>query len=229
MPNKPLQGWQREAARNYLIKNQDASIAEAAKATNMGVRTIARARKQLVDEGVLPGGRNSAPAPESPSSSDEPEVAAAPTKAGKQNNLLDAKALDELSKMLDTIDENEDDIESQKLMLRQVKRMAFDLRLHPDTRMSAMTLWNKLRDMTATRSLGPGKPLTEADAMERLVMLAKAVGAELWVKATYKAFGVADEGKVSSEQAEVERSPASTPSSPGSTPNVSTDGSPTGI
>jgi hypothetical protein len=228
MPEKPLQGWQRQAARNYLIQNKDASIAEAAKATNMGVRTIARARKQLVDEGILPGGRNSAPAPESPSSSDEPEVAAAPTKAGKQNNLLDAKALDELSKMLDTIDENEDDIESQKLMLRQVKRMAFDLRLHPDTRMSAMTLWNKLRDMTATRSLGPGKPLTEADAMERLVMLAEAVGAELWVKATYKAFGVADEGKVSVNQSEDERNASGTPSTQGSIPIVPNDERTTG-
>ncbi len=229
MPQKPLQGWQRQAARDYLLKNPDASIAEVAKATNMGVRTIARARIQLVKEGLLPGGRNSGPAPDPPSSTVEPEVPATPTKAGKGNNsLLDAKALEELSNMLDTIDENEDDIESQKLMLRQVKRMAFDLRLHPDTRMSAMTLWNKLRDMTATRSLGPGKPLNEEAAMERLILLAEAVGADLWIRATYKAFGVTDEGKVPAQQSEDELSATPTTSAPGSNVVLSNDERATG-
>jgi hypothetical protein len=124
-------------------------------------------------------------------------------KSGKNNNaLLDAKALEELSKMLDAVEDNEDDGESQKLMLRQVKRMSFDLRLHPDTRMSAIQLWGKLRDMTAARVLGPGKPLSEEAAVERLTLLFEAVGAEIAVKAMYKAFGLGEvngENKVNPE------------------------------
>lgn len=213
MPEKPLQGWQRQAARNYLIKNPDASIAEAAKATNMGERTIARARKQLVDEGVLPGGRNAEPAPEAPSSSVEPVAPAAPTKAGKSGNaLLDAQAMKELDEMLNAVEEDEDDAESQKKMLRQVKRMAFDLRLHPDTRMSAMQMWGKLRDMTAARTLGPGKPLNEEAAIDRLVLLFEAVGADIAVKAMYKAFGLGDTSGETNTQA-TDKGITETPSS----------------
>ena len=216
MPKKEIQGWQREAARNFLLRNPDASIKEVAKATNMGVRTVARARKQLADENIVAPGRRGRPAksadtysyvpeevvPEVPSSpSDEPaptEVKVAAPVAIKSSSLLDARALTDLSNMLDRIEDNEDDAESQKLMLRQVKRMAFDLKLHPDTRMSAMQLWTKLRDMVKSKELGPGKPLTREDALDRLVLLIQAVGPALVLEAMDKILGteVTHEGEV---------------------------------
>ena len=125
MQEKKLQGWQRQAARNYLLKNPDASIAEAAQATGMGQRTVATARKQLVNEGVLPSGRNSEVAPEAPSSEVEQESPAAPAKTGKNNNLLDAEALKALDKMLDEVEADEDDAESQTRVRRRFGRFSW--------------------------------------------------------------------------------------------------------
>lgn len=215
------QGWKRKQAAAYLREHPDASISEASRALGLSPRTVAYARKILVEQKILPPYKRGvlepegeAAAPESPSS--PVEQAVSPPKKNIGGTLLDAKALEELGGMLDRIEENEDDIESQKLMLRQVKRMAFDLRLHPDTRMSAMQLWTKLRDTVTSRTLGPGKPLTRAAAIDRLVMLFEAVGPELAVEAMYKAYGITDEGKLPANDGEAARSPVGTPDAPGS-------------
>lgn len=213
------QGWKRKQAMQYLREHPDASIADTARALGLGTRTVAYARKILVEQKVLPPyqrgtletGDEATATPETPSSSVE-TPASSPKKS--PGTMLDAKALEELSGMLDRIEENEDDIESQKLMLRQVKRMAFDLRLHPDTRMSAMQLWTKLRDTVTSRILGPGKPLTREAALDRLVMLFEAVGPLLAVEAMNKAFGITDEGQAPTNSGEAERLLPRTPEAP---------------
>ncbi|MGH7179105.1 MAG: hypothetical protein ACREJC_17135, partial [Tepidisphaeraceae bacterium] len=55
---REINRWQRDAARAEYLRHPDASIAEVAKATNVALRTVARARATLVKEGLLPAGRN---------------------------------------------------------------------------------------------------------------------------------------------------------------------------
>lgn len=192
--------WQREAARAEYLRHPDASIAEVAKATGVAIRTVARAREQLVKEGLLAPGRNA-----TASAADAAALAVAgmavgskppgdlpaepeelPTPRGS-TPTQDDKAIAEMNALLDALSDEDDDT-TRKRMLRQVKRFAFDPHLHPDTRMSASQLWTKLLEMQRQKEVGPSVPQTLDSAIERATDFCRAAGAKVMVPAFYKAF-----------------------------------------
>ena len=228
--------WQREAARAEYLRHPDASIAEVSKATGVAIRTVARAREQLVKEGLLAPGRNAtatgadaaalALAAQSVSKvpgddiSEVPgdAVSAPPGQAPAADTLrgsragqaIDGEALRQMNELLDAL-ADEDDETTRKRMLRQVKKFAFDPNLHPDTRMSASQLWAKLLDMARAKDLGPGTPLTLATAIARATDFCRAAGAKVMVPAFYAAF---DLGDPNAPQAVEPSQPAPTPAQP---------------
>ena len=213
MPAKPpksnlvaVKQWQRSAARDYYLRHPDASIADVARETRIGIRTVARAREVLVKEGLLPAGRNAGTPAETiaaakemvetlsittPVETDEPEAPEEPAppknKGGRPRkdsaSLLDDAAMREMAQMLDDLGDSEDVEETRKRLLKQTQRFVFDPSLHPDTRMSASQLWTKLVDMARAKDLGPGKPLTLAEAIERCADFLRACGPAVYVAA----------------------------------------------
>lgn len=202
MTESKLGYWQGKAAEKYYKEHPEASINDVAKALKINQRTAARARKKLVEAGVLLAGRRASqdlpippkgvgtvdtPAPELPSTLPE-------TKKGKKEGarvnetLLDAQALKQINDTIESFaNENDDDLTRHR-MLVEIKRIFFDTRLHPDTRMSASQIWIKLKDMMRAKELGPGKPMTAELAVDRMVDVMLALGSTLTIKALYKAF-----------------------------------------
>lgn len=210
-PPKPnlraTHGWQRQAARDYYLRHPDASISEVAAALNIATRTVARSREALVNEGLLAPGRNNpdsaaaaiaaAVASSVGTGSDTPQaegpadpVAPRPSGGHPRNAVLDDEALRKMNAMIDELagDDSTDVEETRKRMIAQVKRWVFDPLLTPDTRMSAATLWAKLVDMQRAKDLGPGKPLTQADAIERASDFSIACGPLIMTVALFRAF-----------------------------------------
>jgi transposase-like protein len=195
--------WQKAAARAEYLRHPDASISEVAKATNVALRTVARAREQLVKEGLLAPGRNATPltpadaitmAVDAKAEADaftEPKPRPAASRGSKPGETIDGEAFRQMNEMLDEL-ADEDDETTRKRMLRQVKKFAFDPNLHPDTRMSASQLWAKLLDMQRSKDLGPGKPLTFDAAVLRATEFLQACGAKVAVPAFYKAFDIGE-------------------------------------
>lgn len=148
-------------------------------------------------------------------SREEPAEAAittpAPTPRGAKGVTIDGEALRQMNEMLDGLADEDDDA-TRKRMLRQMKRFAFDPALHPDTRMSASTLWAKLLDMQRAKDLGPGVPLTLAAAIERCTEFLRACGAKVAVPSFYAAFDLGDPDEIS--KAVEQGQPASTPTQP---------------
>lgn len=205
MTKSKLGRWQGRAAEKYYREHPDASINMVANALKINERTVARARKKLVAEGILQPGRNA------PLQLVKPEVdhmiespvlqppeplkiagrvvpPKTPMKAG--DTLLDHEAMKTLAGMVDQLAQEEDDDITRKKMLIEIKRIFFDPKLHPDTRMSASQVWIKLKDMSRSRELGPGKPMIEDVAIQRMVDLMRAFGATLTIKALYRAFNL---------------------------------------
>ncbi len=186
-------------ARVYLLANPHASKSQAVMATGLSDSTIARARRDLVDEGILAPARN---APVEPVSPPEP-VAAQPTEGApsedksrpvkstaKGNATPDHEAMRTLAEMVDTAVNSGDDESIQKMLLKQCLVFAFRPDLHPDTRMTASQMWGKLRDMAKAKDLGPGKPKTRVDAVLRLRDMLIAAGSEITIEAVHLAFDV---------------------------------------
>lgn len=232
---------QRAAARAEYLKHPDSSIADVVKATGTAPRTVARARKQLVKEGLLAPGRKTMgadraaltaaardasnvtggesdatgglSAPEAVSGeTGQPEKPDTP-RGSKPGTTIDGEALRKLDEMLDEL-ANEDDDKTRDRMLRQVKRFAFDPDLHPDTRMSASQLWTKLLDMKRAKDLGPGVPKTLEAAIARCTDFLRACGAKVAVPSFYAAFELGDPNAPQAEQAPVADGPASSPTTP---------------
>lgn len=131
--------------------------------------------------------------------------------------LLDDATLRTLADPSTTLtDLDLDDEETRKRLLREVKRLAFSPATNPDTRLSATQVWLKLKDMAKSRDLGPGKPLTRAAAIERLVSLLRTVGPDISIAAMYKAFNVKETPDAQTE-ADQAPTPSGTPEAPLST------------
>lgn len=199
---RQINRWQREAARAEYLRHPDSSIADVAKATNVALRTVARARETLVKEGLLTPGRNAtasgadaaamtmaAQAVMEAAPEVAPEVAAA--RGSKQGHTIDGEALRKMNELLDEMADEDDEV-TRKRMLRQMKKFAFDPELHPDTRMSASQLWAKLLDMARAKDLGPGIPVTLEAAIIRCTDFLRACGAKVAVPAFYAAFDLGD-------------------------------------
>lgn len=228
MTDSKMFGWQSAAARKYYLLHPDASINDVAVALAINHRTVSRVRKILVAEGMLEPGRGRKPSldliekAESAPSAPVTESAKEPIKVDT-TGLLDHKAMKKLATIENTIDDDVDDEETRKRMIREVRRIAFDTEKHPDTRMSATQLWVKLKDMAKDHTLGPGKPLTYADALARATDFLRAIGAKMAIEAMYAAFEVE---APSGEAKTVESSSSSPPpiESPSPTVNIALAG-----
>ncbi len=196
-----------QRARNYILAHPADSKAQAALGTGLSESTIARARRELVAEGVLPKSRGAygdkAPPPMLPPDDRTPETAPTPPTivAGKRGDaLLDHDAMLTLSQMIDEAVDAGDDEAIHKRLIKQSLMFAFRPDLHPDTRMSASQMWGKLKDMAKAKDLGPGRPMNRADAVRRTADVLVAVGPEITVEAVHLAFEVKD-GQAQDEQA----------------------------
>jgi transposase-like protein len=200
----------------HIMGFPDQSKAETAVALGISESSVARARKELIEEGKLqpsrkaPPREQTAPTVETPAESAEP---APPAKVKKKDagTMLDHAAMMTLADMADVETDKIDDDEIQKRLLKQAARFAFDPRLHPDTRMSASQMWSKLRDQAKAKNLGPGAPKTFADGVRRLADLHVACGVDMVMAAIQLAFNVKeapDEGKLPAVASEAVPSPA---------------------
>lgn len=208
MQMEGLRAHRKSQAKAYFLQHPEASIKEALadlhrRGINVSERTVAQARSELAQKGLVPAGRNAdTPAENVGTPADLPTVPASVKNKVIDDNMLTAFVQGEL---------NLDDEEIRKLLLKKIIVIAMTPGLHPDTTLSASTAWLKLKDMARQADLGPGKPVTRADALERLVDLLRAVGPDLALEAMQVAFNLkepTDEGQVSVEPAETTSSPA---------------------
>jgi hypothetical protein len=180
-------------AREYILAHPDESKGQQSRATDISERTIASARAELIAEGLLAPSRKAAPRTipsEVAARLPEQDPDAVPMPHPRDNVLVDAEAMLRIGAMIDEATEHGDDETVTKLLLKQCLSFAFNPSLHPDTRMSASQMWAKLRDKKTATDLGPGKPKTRTDAVERMRSLMAAVGPEITVQAVHAAFEV---------------------------------------
>jgi len=236
---KYRKGETKAAAKAFFLQFPNATIRDAKRRLDgVSERTIAQARSELVEQGLMAPGRNRdsvkparepIPAPDI-RPSEEPDEA---PEGG--NRLLDDDEFVKVAKGdldLDDLDDLDDE-ETRKRLLREVKKLAFGADTHPDTKLSATQVWLKLKDMAKAKDLGPGRPLTRAVALQRLTSLHAATldvslvieaalgafGPKPLVNALYALLGIkepTDEGQTSAEPAEAERGLSGAPEAPGS-------------
>jgi hypothetical protein len=188
-----------ESVKRFILQHPAAKDFEIIDALRCSRRTIAYARADLVQMGLIPAPRKRVPksepalvAPVQPiSGSSVPEgtvvsSAAEDTYAG--SIVTPATVMMLASGPVD--DPEETDLEIQKRMTREAKKMAFDPKLHPDTRMSAMQLWVKLKDAARARDLGPGVPKTYEDAVTRCMDMFRACGIKMVLDAFQRLWGL---------------------------------------
>lgn len=189
-----LRDWKSNNVRAYFLQHPDASIKDAAKALGVSERTAAQVRSELAEKGLVTPGRNRVVRPpKQPVILPEPPAPGhvAPEEPTPTTGLLDDQTMRRLADPNTSLQDLDlDDDETRKILLREVKKLAFSPLTSPDTRLSATQVWLKLKDMAKSRELGPGKPLTHATALSRLVALLRAVGAEFALAAMYEAFNV---------------------------------------
>ena len=230
---------ERNAIKQYFLDHPEAKDSEVCIALNASKTTVARARWDLIDEGLLPAAsRRRRPGPQK-------ETAAAPPKAPKPpardpNEMLSGEELAELAADLDGMD-NLDDEAVRSKMLKSLRRLAFSTSVNNDTKLTAMNLWFKLKDLASIKALGPGNPLTFEAALGRLTELATACGMDLVLRAAVASFGlpailtalsamigVPDEGKAPADPVEADSGLPRTPEAPGGDPDLPAHDGPAG-
>ncbi len=195
-------GRERARARNYLLEHPHSTNAEVAAAVGVGGATVSFARQALIQEGLIPRSpqerRRQAynearkPIDFPPASPTAPVLVAppaepAPPQTPDEYETLDAQRLYDLAEGEEEID----DEQVRRRMIRKLRKMSFDPNLNPQYQMYAMAAHEKMLEGSRAATIGPGKPVTKDDAVERLEMIFKATGPELVLLAAVKAFGVA--------------------------------------
>lgn len=170
--------------------------------TGTSRRTVSYVRKQMMKEGLLPKGRRVTNLPKIPES--VKEILPSETSPTISGLLIDGEKLRELAKSENFEDEIADDEDTQKKLLKEIRKIALGVGMHPDTRLSAIQVWAKLKDIAKSKEIGPGNPKTEEEVILRLVRLMQAVGPKLVIKALEAAF----ERKDTAEEAKIEQTPA---------------------
>jgi len=211
-------GLPRRLAKNAIIKTPDATDYEIAKKTGVSPRTVASARADLIVEGVLQPNRR-VPEPtkiEISQKIDEIKPAEAtdqPLTEESEKQMLGGKTLREIVDV--EVDEDlENDEETRKKLLRIIKNIAFNQRTHPDTRITAIQAWTKLRDIARTKELGPGLPLSEEDVLNRLTRIYRAVGPKLAIKALEMTFQIEKDSNASQTSNQQDSTPIGTTEAP---------------
>lgn len=195
-----------QQAKAFVLANPEMSKRQQVAATGLSETTVARARRELVAEGRLALPRNALavppymPQPLDPDAiaseqprEDPPILSVRKSDAQKRKlppTMLDHEAMIKLAEMVEVAVESGDDELIQKTLIKQCIRFALDPSLHPDTRLSASTMWGKLRDMGKSKDIGPGKPKTYEAAVLRLVDMLLACGPEMTIDAVNRAFTV---------------------------------------
>lgn len=205
-----------EQAKKYILAHPDESKMQQGVSTGLSERTIARARAELVRDGLLPASRktkkSAEPAPEAARPVPVASPPTAPPPTSGLSGALDHNAMEVLAGLIDESGDDEiDEEKTRKRLLKQCLAFAFDTRLHPDTRMSASQMWSKLKDQTRARELGPGKPKTRDEAIARMSDLMKAVGAEITLAAVNRTFTVQEPTDATPVEAVDETPPPSAP------------------
>jgi hypothetical protein len=178
-----------QRAMEYILAHPDESKAEQSIGAEVGERTIAMARAQLVKDGRLTPSRKKQVSETRPYSKSSEDLADfRPPPATEAPSMLDHAAMLAIAEVADAAEEDLDDDEVSRRLLRQCVRFAFDPKLHPDTRMSASQMWTKLRDQAKARNLGPGAPKTYEDAVRRYTDLTVAVDIDVAVAGVVAAF-----------------------------------------
>jgi hypothetical protein len=177
-----------ELVRNFFTQLPEATIDECVRTTNVSRRTIVYIRKEMVEEGLLKPGRRTKlerPIPEELPQKQIDSDAKIPIVSGM---LLDGETLRNLAKNDDFEEEITDDQDTQRKLLKEVRKLALGAGVHPDTRLSAIQVWAKLKDIAKAKDIGPGLPKTEEDIIFRLVRIMQGVGPTLVLKAIEQAF-----------------------------------------
>jgi len=219
MQKTGMREHRKAVAKEYFLKHPAASIKEAlialnADNINIGERTIAQARSELAQKGLLPSGRMATLA--------QAPIVTEPLVVIK-DTVINDKTMEALAKgdMADILDMDDESI--RKELLRGVIKIALRPGVHPDTQLSATTVWSKLKDMARVAELGPGKPLTREQAIARLSELMTAVGSDIAMAAMYKAFNLkesSNEGEVPADEGAAPSSDAGPSLTPGSASDV---------
>jgi hypothetical protein len=190
-----------EKVKNYLLEFPNATKDEVMAETGASKRTVNTARAELIKTGIAPptwvNTKKFIPHKYKPKTEGAPPVVhARHEKISFEDTIAPFAPLatTDLYKLLDAGEDPDiDDEKTRVAMLKQLRLMSFDASLHQSIRMSAMDLYNKLKETARGQTIGPGKPLTHADALDRLCLLFKAVGATLVLEATDKAFALTGE------------------------------------
>jgi len=176
-------------ARELILQHPGWHIKEFAKILKCSLRSISYARAQLIEEGRIPPSRNSPR--DLRRKLPRPGEVTQPLKIDvvQSKELFDMIKVD-TSPLLNVMEQSSDpfDDEMRQKMLREVKLIAFDPATHPDTRLSAIATWAKLRDLERAKDLGPGLPMTEKQVLDRLSRLMLGVGVPIVLKALEIAF-----------------------------------------
>jgi len=177
-------------ARTYILAHPTESKSEQVIGSGLSESTIARARRDLIEEGRLPAPRN-APVKEAPKPKAVADQPAAPAKspAPATKGMLDHKALLDLAQMIDALVDLGDEDEINRRLSKQALTFALRTDLHPDTRMTASMQYHKLKDQAKAKDLGPGKPKTYALALGRLKDMHQACGVKMVLTSLRESFG----------------------------------------
>jgi len=165
--------------KKWLEKHPNASIKETIEGTKTSKRTVERARIELMEDGLLTPSRRAI-------LDGEPDYS---------NQTLDTQTLQNIAKTITSDESNEIieaaedyDEETRLKMLKEVKNIALNSGAHPDTRLSAIQIWAKLKDIAKAKDIGPGPPRNEQEIIDRLSRIMVGVGPTLTIKALDFAF-----------------------------------------
>ena len=214
---------QREEIKVRLMANPETPNKELAAEFKCSIRTVAYLRNELVESGAIIGGRRVALPKKIVTElldEGEPPLVSVPTSSSER---LPAAPLTPSDLLALSSNDDDDDEATRKMLLAKVRAIALDPDTHNDTAISAAQAFIKLKDAVRAKTLGPGKPVTRENAVERLTNLLTAVGPAIAMTAFERAYGgliatQADNGGLSSapNTTNTEQQATSAPLPPGS-------------
>lgn len=161
-----------DKVKQYILDNPLSSLTEVTEAIGCARRTVGNARLELIKEGKLKKGERGRP----PQGLTPLAATLTPTEL---NDIAETQIYDETLV---------DDEKTRTRILKEVQKLAFNPSLHPDTRMSAMQIWVKIKDIAKQHDVGPGPPRTREEIIDRLVRIYHGVGPKLCIEALQIAF-----------------------------------------
>lgn len=180
-----------ERIRFHFTKNPTATNKEVVEAVKCSSRMVSYVRAQMVKEGILQPAwgdhKSSTRKKEGVSSIEKVGKAAEGTPFAVENTADLNEAIARATR-----DAREADHDSDEIDLQVLKRILWKIaRTDPDNRIRTQAIWTltRVQQEVSERALGPGNPMTEEGAIDRLLLLFKGVGPETVIKAlnTYMA------------------------------------------